>query len=174
MSRGFLRDCLLALGLEVLEGAHVVQAVSELDEDDAHVRDHGEQHLADVLRLAVFAVGELDLVDLGDALDDVGDLFAECCRDFFAGDGGVFDGVVEQTGGDGSGVKLHLGEDFGDLERMDDVGLAGGAHLSVVVVDAELPGLFDGREIFAGPVGADGLEEILEAGADGAVIDGVF
>ena len=43
-------------------------------------RDHGQQHLADVLRLAVFAVGELDFVDLGDALDDVRDLLAEMLR----------------------------------------------------------------------------------------------
>ncbi len=64
--------------------------------------------------------------------------------DFFAGDGGVFNGVVKQAGGDGGGVELHLGEDFRDFQRMDDVGLAGSAQLALVIVDAELPRLLNG------------------------------
>ena len=103
----------------MLQGAHVVEAVGELDDDDADVGDHGEEHLADVLGLMVFAVGELDFVELGDAFDDVGDLLAEALFDLFGGDVGVFDGVVQQAGGDGGGVHLELGEDEGDLERMD-------------------------------------------------------
>ena len=67
----------LAIGLQMLEGAHVVEPVGQLDQDHADVGDHGEQHLAHVLGLAVFAIGELDFVDFGDALDDVGDLVAE-------------------------------------------------------------------------------------------------
>ncbi len=74
-------DALLLFGLQVLERAHVVQAVGELDDDDADVGDHGQQHLADVFGLVVFAVGELDLVELGDAFDDVGDLLAEALGD---------------------------------------------------------------------------------------------
>src|SRR5208282_1978619 len=93
---GLAGDGFLAVRLQVLEGAHVVEAVSELDEDDADVGDHGQQHLADVLGLAVFAIGELDFVDLGDALDDVGDLIPEAGFDLFAGGGRVFDGVVEE------------------------------------------------------------------------------
>ena len=81
---GFAGDLLLLLGLQVLERAHVVQAVGELDDDDANVGDHGEQHLADVLGLVVFAVGELDLVELGDAFDDVRDLLAEALGDLGA------------------------------------------------------------------------------------------
>ena len=72
---------LALLGTKVLERAHVVQAVGELDDDDADVGDHGEQHLADVLGLMVFAIGELDLVEFGDAFDDVCDLFAEAVLD---------------------------------------------------------------------------------------------
>jgi len=35
------------------------------------------------------------------------------------------------------GVELHLGEDEGDLQRMEDVGLAGGAELAVMVLRGE-------------------------------------
>ena len=92
-------------------------------------RDHGQQHLADVFRLAVFAVGELDLVELGDALDDVRDLLAELFGDVFGGDVGVFHRVVQQAGRDRGRVHLQLGQHLGDFERMDDVRLAGGPQL---------------------------------------------
>ena len=74
---GLAGDGLLAVGLQVLEGAHVVQTVGQLDQHHAHIGDHGQQHLAHVFCLAVFAVGKLDFVDLGDALDDVGHLVAK-------------------------------------------------------------------------------------------------
>ncbi len=133
---------------------------------DADVGDHGEEHLADVLGLAVFAVGELNFVDFGDAIDDVGDLIAEAGGDFLAGDGGVFDGVVEEAGGDGSGVKLHFGQDFSDFEGMDDVGLARSTLLSGMMLDAEFPGLADERDIFAGPVGLHVAKQRLDSGID--------
>ena len=136
-----------------------MQAVGELDEDDAHVADHGEEHLADVLSLAVFAIGKLDFVDLGDAFDDMGNLLAEFLNDVFGGDGRVFDRIVEEAGGDGGRVELHLGEDEGDLQRVEDVGFAGGAELPVVMLEAELPGMADDVEIVGGAIGVDGVEQ---------------
>ena len=158
-------------GLQVLEGAHVVQAVGQLDEHHAHVGDHGQQHLADVLGLAVFAVGKLDLVDLGDALDDVGDLVAEVGVDLLAGGGRVFDGVVEEARGDGGRVHLHLRQDFGHFKRMNDVRLAGGAHLALVMLDAELPGLADKCNVFTGAIGLDLAEKSFEAAVDGSLVE---
>ena len=136
-------DFLLAFGIEMLEGAHVVQAVGELDEDDADVVDHGEHHFAEVLGLRLFPGGEIDFADLGDALDDVGDLFAEFLADFNGGDRGVFDGVVEQAGGDGNGIHLHVGENVADFEGVHEVGFAGGAGLSGVVLLGEFVGFLD-------------------------------
>ena len=86
-----LRDLGLAIGLEVLEGAHVVQAVGELDEHHADVVDHGEHHLAQVFGLRFFARGEIYFADLGYAFDDVRDLLAEFFADVDDGDRGVFD-----------------------------------------------------------------------------------
>ena len=64
-------------GGSALERAHVVQAVGELDEQDADVARHRDDHLADVLGLRQLAGAELDLVELGQAVDDPGDLVAE-------------------------------------------------------------------------------------------------
>ena len=47
------RDALLRLGLHVLERPHVVDAVAQLDEEHTDVARHGDEHLAEVLRLAV-------------------------------------------------------------------------------------------------------------------------
>ena len=139
----FAGDGLLPLRFQVLQGAHVVQPVGQLDQHHAHVGHHGQQHLAHIFCLAVFAVGKLDLVDLGDALDDVRHLVAESLANFLVGGRRVFHGIVQQGGGDGRRVQLHLRQHFGHLERMNDVGLARGAHLPLVVLDAELPRLAD-------------------------------
>ena len=48
---GLARDPELLLRREGGEGAHVVQAVGELDEDDADVLGHRQEHLPDVLGL---------------------------------------------------------------------------------------------------------------------------
>ena len=169
---GFAGDGLLAVGFEMLEGAHVVQAVSQLDEHHAHVFHHGQEHLADVFGLAVFAVGKLDFVDFGDALDDVGHLVAELGLDFFVGGGRVFNRIVQQAGGDGGRVHLHLRQHLGYLERVDDVGLAGGAHLAFMMLDAELPCLADEGDVFTGTVGVDVLEQRFKTLVDG-VADGI-
>ncbi len=64
-------------------------------------------------------------------------------------------------------VHLHLRQHFGHFKRMDDVGLAGGAHLALVVLDAELPGLADEANVFAGAVGLDLAEQRFKALVDG-------
>ena len=83
--------------------------------------------------------------------------------DLVDGDRGVFDGVVQQAGGDGRGVELHLGQDGGDLQRMHQVGLARLARLAFVMFEGEFVGLLDGGEIVGGAVGADLAQEIAKA-----------
>ena len=87
----------LAVGLEVFQGAHVVEPVSQLNKNNSHVSDHSQEHLANIFRLAIFAVGELDFVDFGNALNNVGNLIAEFGFNLFVGGWGVFDGIVEKS-----------------------------------------------------------------------------
>ena len=154
---------LLAIGLQVLQGTHVVQPVGQFDQHHAHVGHHGQQHLAHVLCLAVFAVGKLDLVDLGDALDDVGHLGAKLGFNLLVGGRRVFHGVMQQAGGNGRRVHLHLRQHLGHFKRVNDVRLAGGAHLPLVVLDAEIPRLANQGNIFAGPVGLHLAEQSFKA-----------
>ena len=128
-----LRDLDPPLLGQMVQRPHVVQAVGELDQDDADVVDHRQQHLAEVLRLALLARRELDRAELGHPFDDVGDVGAEQLPDPLDRRLGVLDDVVEQAGGDGDDVELHVGEQVGDLERMHEVGLARMPHLSLVL-----------------------------------------
>ena len=82
------------------ERAHVVQAVGELDDDDADVLGHRQEHLAQVLDLRVFFRLVRDARQLGDAVDELRDLVAELLGDLLARDDRVFDDVVQQRGGD--------------------------------------------------------------------------
>ena len=88
-------------------------------------------------------------VELGDAVDDRGDVGAELALDVVGGDGGVLDRVVEQRGGDGDVVEAEVGEDQRDPERVGDVGLARAADLLAVGVAGELEGVLDQRGVGA-------------------------
>ena len=106
------------------ERAHVVQAVSQLDYDDADVLAHGHEHLADGGGLLVGEVRDFDLGNLRDAFHQVGHVFAEALRDVVARDAGVFDGVVQQCGANGLGVHVQRAQNDGDLDRMRNERLA--------------------------------------------------
>ena len=44
-------DAALLLNPKCGEGAHIVKAIAELDQDDANILGHCQEHLADVLRV---------------------------------------------------------------------------------------------------------------------------
>jgi hypothetical protein len=122
----------LLLTAPVLDRAHVVQPVGELDQDHAHVVGHGDDHLAVVLRLGVLAALEADAGQLRDALDELGDLVAELVPHLLDRDVGVLDDVVEERGRDRLVVEVQLGADLGRTERVVDEVLARAALLTLV------------------------------------------
>ena len=130
-----------------VQRAHVVQPVGELDQDDADVLRHREQHLAEALGLRVLARVELDLVELGDAVDHVGDRLAERRLDLRLGDRGVLHHVVEEGGGEPLRVQAPLRQDARDRERMRDVGLAGLAELAAMGRVREFERALDERDV---------------------------
>ena len=157
-----LGDLLLAIGLQVLERAHVVQAVGQLDEHDADVVHHGEHHLAQVFGLLLFLGGEIDLADLGDAFDDVRDLLAEFLADVDDGDRGVFDGIVQQAGGNGDRIHLHLGQNQRHFKGMHQVRLTRGAGLAGMHLQGIVVGFLDDFQIVGRPVGLHPLHQVAK------------
>ena len=161
------RDAVALLHADRVERAHVVQPVGELDQDDAHVARHREEHLAEVLGLRVLGVLELDAVELGDAVDELGDGLAEALADVLLRDGGVLEDVVQQRGDERLGVELPVRQDLGDRDRVRDVRLARLAVLPLVGGVAEVVRLFEAGEVGRLEVSGDALLEAFEGGDRG-------
>ncbi len=122
--------------LDVVQRAHVVQAVGELHQQHADVGRHRQHELAQVLGFLGALRLDFEAAELGDAVDQAGDVLAEQAGDLVARGVGVLDRVVQQAGDDRGGVELHLGQDAGDLDGMGEIGVARGAQLGAVLLQA--------------------------------------
>ena len=65
------------LGLHVLKRAHVVQPVGKLHQQHAHIARDGDQELPEILGLLRLLGGEVEPLDLGQAVNQRGDVRAE-------------------------------------------------------------------------------------------------
>src|SRR6266550_1611049 len=115
------RYALLSIRRKELQRPDIVQAVGELDEDDAGILGNREQQLAVILDLPFLRRVEGQVTDLGQAIDDFGDLLAELGLDVVNGNRGVLDNIVNQPAGDGGRIQLQIDEDLGDFDAMRDV-----------------------------------------------------
>ena len=139
-----------------------MEAVGELDEDDVGVLRHRHDHLAVVLGLGLLAALEADPRQLGDALDEPGDLVAELLAHLLDGRLRVLDDVVEEGSRDGRVVAAQLREDLRDAERMEDEVLAAAALLVGVGLRGEVVGALQQIPIDIGVVGRHLGHELVE------------
>jgi hypothetical protein len=152
----------LLLLAEVAERVHVVQAVAELDQDDADVGRHRDDHLAVVLGLLLLLGGEVHLGQLGDPVDQHRDLVAELLAEPLDRRLAVLDHVVQEGGGDGHRVELQLRDVERGADRVVDVRLAALARLAAVQDDGGGEGARDQLAVGVGIVALDGREELVE------------
>ena len=155
---------LLLLPGQVAQRPHVVQPVGELDDQHADVAGHRDDHLADGLRLGRLAV--LDLVQLGDAVHQRGDVLAELAAQLGQRVGGVLHRVVQQRGADRLGVHAELGQDGRHRQRVGDVRVAAAPLLVPVPVGGRLVGPLDEPDVGLRVRPAHGLDERLEHRVD--------
>ena len=106
---------------------------------------------------------ELDLVELGDAVDDLGDVVAEARRDLLLGVGVSSMTSCRIARDQRVGVEVQVGEDLRGRDRVRDVGFAGEALLALVGGGAELGGGADALDLLGRQVAADLAEQVLEA-----------
>ena len=92
-----LGNALALVGRDVLERAHVVQAVGELDQQHADVLRHRQQQLAQILGLGGFLGNEVEAADLGQPVDQRADLGAEQVLDLAMGGIGILDHVMQEA-----------------------------------------------------------------------------
>ena len=155
-------DFVAAIGRQVFERAHVVQAIGQFDEHHTDVIDHGQHHLAQVFGLLFFSRRKVDFADLGDAFDNVRDLLAKFFADIDDGDRGVFDGIVQQSGRDRDGIHFHFGEHQRHFQGVDEIRLARGAGLAIVMFQRVVVGFLDDGEIVLRAVGLHLLHKFPE------------
>ena len=132
------RDALLLVRAHVLECAHVVQTVRQLDHDDADVFGHGQEHLAIVLELHLFLRLVLDAAELRHAIDEHGDLLAEQLLHLLAGVRRILDHIMQQCRRDRRLIHMELCQYLSDMQRMDDIGFTGNALLILVRLFCDL------------------------------------
>jgi hypothetical protein len=98
-----------------------------------------------------------------DPLDDVRDLAPEELLDALRGRQGVLDDVMKKAGGDRRHVQFHVRQKVGDLERMDQVRLAGVADLALMLERREYVGAAEQLEIGLGAVTPHFFEQGFES-----------
>ena len=132
-----LGDALALLGPHLRHRLQVVTAVSQLDQHDAQITRHGHQHLAEVLRLRILVGLEFNPVELGQAVDELGDFLAEPISDFRLGDRRILHHVVQEGGNNRLRIHAPLGERARNGQGMRNVGFAGKAGLAAMGLFAE-------------------------------------
>jgi hypothetical protein len=137
-----------------------VQPVGQLDDQHPDVTGHGHDHLADGLGFGRVTV--LDLVQLGYAVDQGGDVLAEVTAQLGQRVRGVLHGVVQQGRADRVGVHAQLGQDRGHRERVGDVRVAALALLVAVPVGGDVVGALDQPHVRLGMGGPHGLDQRFE------------
>ena len=104
---------------------------------------------------------EVELLELGQALDQGADVLAEQLVDLGAGGRRVLDRVVQQRRRDGGVVELEVGQDRRDFERMGEIRVAGGALLLAMRLHGVDIGAVEQRLVGVGIVAADALDQLV-------------
>ena len=125
------------------ERAHVVEPVGELDQEHADIGRHGDEEFTEVLGLPRLVGQQLDLRQLGDAVDEARDFGPEHVLDLAECGQRILDRVVQQRGNDGRAVELQVGDDAGDFLGVGVVGVAGLTLLRAVRRHRKVVGFLD-------------------------------
>ena len=101
--------------------------------------------------------------DLGDAFDNMRDLFAKLLANVHNRDRGVLDRIVQQPGDNGDRIHLYLRQNAGHFQRMDQVRLTRRPTLPGMNFQRVFVGFLDYFQIVVGPVGPQHLHQVTKA-----------
>ena len=160
--QGFTGDATALFRGHDAQGAHVMEPVSKLDEDDPDVLGHRQQHLLQIGRLVLGLGGEVEAGQLADPIHQFGDLLVKEGRHRLAGVTGILDDVVQDGRHQAFVIHAHPSQDAGHRHRMLDVGLTAFPHLAGMGLGAELIGAVDLTNLFRGQVGFEIDAEVFD------------
>ncbi len=146
-------DALLFIGRQVLESAHVVEPIRELDDDDPDILGHGHEHLANVLGLLLLhRPGATELRQLGDAIHQARHVATEALLDLGDGEVRILGNIVQECRRQGLGVHLKRCQVVAHGDRVRDVRLAGAAQLAFMGARRHLVCAADQALVDPGPM----------------------
>ncbi len=143
-------DAPALVGAHAGHGLQVVLAVGQLDQHDAQVARHRHQHLAEILRLRLLVGRKFHLVELGQAVNEIGNLAPEPVGELALARRRVLENVMQESSGNGCAIHAPFDHGAGDRQRMRDVGLARNARLVGMGVRREGIRLLDARYVGRG------------------------
>ena len=149
-----------------------MQAVRQLDHDHTDILCHGEEHLPQVLRLHLLLIrrsafpvlliaAEIDVLQFGHTVHQKRHIRSEFLRDFLHRHDGVFHHIVQKSGLNSLLIQFQIRKNDGHAQRVDDIGFAGFAHLSLVCLRGHLIRFFNHGDIIRWMVSAHPGNEIL-------------
>ena len=142
--------------------AGIMQSVAELDEQHTDIAAHRDEHLAQRLRLGSSAV--VHLVELGDAVNEVGNRLAILGSELLKRVVRVLDRVMQQRCDKRRGRHAHLREDGRNGDRMGDIRFTGLAHLTAVMFLGCTVGPLDDADVRLRMVRPQGAHKRLNLG----------
>ena len=78
-----------------------MQAVCKFYDDNSQILCHSNENLSEILRLRLFSVYELQLIEFRNTLDEFANLVAEILFELVVSDGSIFQNVMQKRGYDG-------------------------------------------------------------------------
>ena len=98
---GFFGNAVTLVRRNVIEGAHIVQAIGEFHQKDTRVISNGEQKLAQILCLLSLLRHQIKLFQLCQAFDQGADVFTKQFVNFLPGRRCVLNRVMQQRDSNG-------------------------------------------------------------------------
>ena len=139
--QGLLRNAAPFGARHVAHSAHIMGTVGQLDEDDAHIARHGQQHFAKGLGLVFFTRGKAEFVQLGQSIDQFGHRRAKALYQFHLGHAAVFHGVVQERSHQGRRIEFPVSALGGHRYRVRNVRGAAAAQLAQMGLVGKTVGL---------------------------------
>ena len=158
---GFAGLLHLLFRFHAANGAHVVEPVGEFDQNHPQVFRHCHEQLAKVLSLLRFGRGQLQVGQLGHAIDQLGHFGAEQALHLGIGGFGVLNRVVQQGRDDGRIVQLLFGQNGRNGNGVGKVRLTRFAELPLMHLHAVSISTADQISIGTGVVVSDKGDEVF-------------
>ena len=130
-----------------------MQTVGEFDDDNANILRHGDEHTPIVFLLLQLFGLKLHAGQLRHAVHQHGDFLAKLAANIVDGVYSVFHHVMQKCRTNRHVPQVHLGEDIGDVQRVNDISLPALAGLPKVRSLRQVVGVFNQPRVCMGLIG---------------------